>query len=148
LRQGIVFQVSLSGSEISPLLGAFLSFILLIPYLPEICVYVCISPGFPRSVCFLDNRSTSRIGWHLLMISTAHESFLVVTSFQPSVFRRFRPVLSTEHVWMGLRFYAQFSAISGRRTALVPLPFWSSPICVGLLEVTMVANVHSICQSC
>jgi len=42
----------------------------------------------------------------------------------------------------------QCSAISGLLTALMPLPFWSSLICVGLVEVTMVANVHLIYQSC
>jgi hypothetical protein len=57
------------------------------------------------------------------MVSTTHESQLVVTSFQLSVSRRFRPVLSTEHLWMGLSFYPQFSAVSGRLAALVLLPF-------------------------
>src|SRR2546422_8436208 len=74
LRQGTAFQASLSGSSASLVLGAFLSFILLNPYLPEICVYVSISTGFPSGFRFLDNRSASCIGWHLLMISTTHES--------------------------------------------------------------------------
>src|SRR5712692_906171 len=29
---------------------------------------------FNRLIRFLDSRSTSRIGWHLLMVSTTHES--------------------------------------------------------------------------
>ena len=58
---------------------------------------------------------------------------LAVTSFQFSVFRRFRPVLSTEHIWMGLsRLLSQFSTVIGKLTVLMPLPFWSSPICFGL----------------
>ena len=57
---------------------------------------------------------------------------LVVTSFQLSVLRRFRPVLSTEHIWMGGGVATQFSTIIGKLPVLMPLPFWSSPICFGL----------------
>src|SRR5712691_5809520 len=67
--QGTLFQASLVlpfGSD-----GAFLSFILLIFYLPYSRVHVSISSGFPRGISLLDHRPARDVGWHLLVQSTS-----------------------------------------------------------------------------
>src|SRR5271157_503324 len=82
LRQGSLFQASLSGSGVGLTLGAFLSFILLTRYLPYSSVYVCLSSGFPRGFRFLNNLSRGRIGWYLLVVSTINKNVTLVSPFQ------------------------------------------------------------------
>lgn len=91
LRQGSMRQASLEGSAVSGFsFSAFLSAIVLVHYLPYSSAYVCISPGFPRSIGFLGNRPTVCIGWYLLIASTSNGSNTVVPPFHLFVLRFFQ----------------------------------------------------------
>src|SRR5216683_7855362 len=91
LRQGNCLQASLSGSGCGLTLGAFLSAIVLdlLPSIP-LCPRQLIPWLSQRRLLLGQSFRRVACGWHLLMISTFHESEHAVTPFRLSVFRCFR----------------------------------------------------------
>src|SRR5215467_13927310 len=87
LRQGNCFQASLSGSSFSLTLGAFLSAIVL-----DLLLSIQLCPRQPlpwlsqRRLLLGQSFRRAACGWHLLTVSTLHESTHAVTPLRFSVF--------------------------------------------------------------